>query len=103
MQDKRLVSYPPAHASNLYSVPDGILHIGNYAFSCAKNLREICLPASIITIGWSAFCNCTDLAYINIPDRIHSLGDAAFTGCSSLCEVILPDLYTIWQGGFSGL
>ena len=51
VQDKRLVSYTPAHASYLYSVPDRILHIGNYAFSCAENLREICLPASIITIG----------------------------------------------------
>ena len=36
-------------------LPDGLTHVGNYAFNTCNNVRSVTLPASVTSIGESAF------------------------------------------------
>lgn len=104
--DKRLVSYPRAIVNESFQVPDNIRSIGDYAFSCARNLQAvvlpnsiesigshafegavlsgIALPESLVRIGDSAFSDCNELQTVEIQDSCIQIGDSAFTACGSL-------------------
>ena len=43
------------------TIPDGVTHIGNFAFQGCMALAHITLPASLTHIGGHAFCGCTSV------------------------------------------
>lgn len=82
-----LISYPVGNTAQVYTAPDGVENIGEYAFSQSRNLKEIVLPESVKAIGAKAFENCTAVKEFIMPDSIESIGDFAFSGCTSLVNL----------------
>lgn len=72
-------------------VSEGITYIGNSAFACFTNLKEVSLPQTLLSIGDDAFANCRVLKEIDIPVAVNEIGNYAFYRCSTLSEVDLPD------------
>lgn len=104
------------------TVSDGIVDIGEYAFSGCKNCTEILLPESVKTIAGTAFSYCPGLqdehgiaivrdvfcgyygsaAEVAIPENVTQIGLAAFDSCENLKQVTIPSgVRTIVWGAFT--
>lgn len=92
--EKKLICYPRSSTAAEYTVPEGILTIGDHAFASCTNLERITLPDSVTTIGKSAFYTLGRLTSINIPHSVTSIGDSAFSYCDKLISITLPDSIT---------
>lgn len=96
-----LVSYPLG-ADPKYTVPEGVLEIGQGAFYYNDTLQEVKLPASLIYIGQEAFTYCSSLQQIDLPEGLQELGSHAFYNCSGLTTITIPasvskiDTYCFW-------
>lgn len=67
-------------------VPEGVEIIIARAFASNRS-EKIILNEGLLEIGESAFTNCTYLREIILPDSLQSLGVEAFYNCSSLLSV----------------
>lgn len=84
-------------------IPDGVIMVGNGAFSRCKLLKNIKFPDTLQCIGYEAFRWCYNLKTVSVPDGIIVIGDYAFSDCKSLETIILSDtLKRIADGAFSG-
>ena len=88
--DNTLLSYFCGRQDAAYTIPQGILAIGDNAFAYVDSLQSITIPDSVTSIGHSAFLFCRGLTDVTIPDSVTSIGNSAFSGCSSLATVTLP-------------
>lgn len=70
-------------------IPDGIVEIGNNAFSACCNLEEIDIPDSVLIIKDNAFSNCRTLKSISIPASVTTIGEDAFSSCTRLEEIFV--------------
>lgn len=75
-------------------IPDGVISIGNGAFSLCSDLTSIIIPKSVTNIGSDAFYGCSDLMSINIPEGVTSIGNSAFYGCSEITSIFIPESVT---------
>ena len=91
---KTLICYPAGKAGDSFAVPNGILVIGDDAFSFCNSLTSVTLPDGLASIGDFAFSGCYSLTSVTLPDGLTSIGDLAFFYCSSLTSVTLPDSLT---------
>ena len=83
-------------------LPDGLTHIGNYAFCYCTSLESVTVPDSVTSIGEGAFCYCISLASVTIGNSVTSIGDYAFYECIELASVTIPDsVTTIGNEAFS--
>ena len=79
------------------TLPEGLLEIGQSAFSGNVNLTSIHLPDSVTTIGAFAFQNCSKLSEINYPmswSTVNAYGywkEAAIFSGTSLETIVIPD------------
>ena len=92
--DKTLISYPEGKASSTYTIPQGIISIGDGAFFDNSSLKSITILDSVISIGDWAFSSCDSLTSITIPDSVTSIGVGAFESCYSLTSITIPDSVT---------
>lgn len=100
--DGVLKSFAPAGLT-YYTIPNGVVSIGDEAFSYCEKLVRITLPNSITDIGSNAFSYCNSLRSINIPNVVESIGDNAFACCRNLERIIIPESITeIGYMAFSG-
>jgi hypothetical protein len=81
-----LVQYPLARAG-AFTVPDGVVNIGNYAFCGATGLTALTLPNSVKAIGSYAFYGCVGLTNAVISRNVARLGARAFGYCAALTAV----------------
>jgi hypothetical protein len=82
----RLVKYPPRKSGKAYTIPDGVIRIGGWAFhNCAK-LASVTIPNSVTSIEIGAFAGC-GLTNVTIPDNVASIDGSAFMNCSSLVMI----------------
>lgn len=85
------------------TVPEGICHIGNHAFSGCNNLRQVILPQGVTVIEDWAFSGCSNLVAVDLPESVIEIGKIAFSGCRSLKEFELPEcVQVIGDYAFSG-
>ena len=109
------------------SIPQGVTHIGDYAFSGIFNPQEIdipdgvetigdyafdgcfgghgktklVLPDSVTHIGMGAFDDCTFLQNVTLSKNLTDIGDDAFANCGELLEIQIPaGVKTIGAGAF---
>ena len=68
----------------VFTIPDIVMLIGDFAFSVCTSLTEITIPDSVTEIGDGAFYDCTNLTAITIPDSVTSIGENAFGLCTNL-------------------
>ncbi|GHU83001.1 hypothetical protein FACS1894196_2200 [Clostridia bacterium] len=96
-----LVVYPSGKPERAYTIPDGLPHIGAFAFQFCKALTSLTIPDGVTDIGQGAFGDCTALGKITIPDSVLHIGIQAFTGCSKLSAIeVSPNhaVYTSYDG-----
>ena len=73
------------------TLPDGVTTIEKEAFSYCEHLQKVRLPEGITEIGKAAFSHCKELNTINLPNSVESLGEDLFFCCECLTEVVLPE------------
>ena len=101
--DKTLISYPAGIKSSTYTIPQGIVSIGDSAFSYCSSLTNISIPDSVTSIGELAFFSCISLTSVSIPDSVTAIEDLAFSDCYSLTDLIIPASVTsIGYKAFAG-
>lgn len=83
------------------TIPNGVVSIGNYAFSSCFNLASITLPNTVENVGDYAFEDCYNLSTVAIGRGLKSVGRDAFLYCSNLSKVIVPDIELWYDISFS--
>ncbi|WP_321437228.1 leucine-rich repeat domain-containing protein [uncultured Bacteroides sp.] len=98
----KLIVYPNAK-SNIYTLPNSVTSIGDYAFYCCTGLASITISNSVTSIKSFAFAGCSGLTSITIPNSVTSIGESAFSHCIGLTLVTIPNSVTsIGSAAFSG-
>jgi hypothetical protein len=92
-----LIQFPGGRAGS-YTVPNGVISIGNYAFSQCHSLTNVTIPDSVTNILDYAFYYC-GLWSVTIGNSVTSIGNYAFCDCNSLMSVTIPNSVTS-IGGF---
>ena len=95
--------YLSSPLSNVYKIEigNGVVSIGNQAFSSCNALSSITIPSSVTSIGESAFGYCTASSSITIPSSVTSIEQYTFNNCSTLSSITIPDGVTnIGDGTF---
>lgn len=75
-------------------VTEGIVRVGNNAFSMFPVLETVGLSNSIQSIGSYAFERCPTLYYVNIPEGVTVINESTFNGCYSLTAAVIPSSVT---------
>lgn len=108
-----LICYPNQKTDTVYTIPDGVAIIADYAFAGCYNLTSVNLPDGVTSIGDTAFSSsgltsitipygvtsigewafeyCTDLTSASLPDSVMYIGDYAFISCRSLTSINIPE------------
>ncbi len=84
-----LVAFPNGLGGE-FTIPDGVITVGSYAFSGANNLTKVTMYNSVTSIYEGAFSGCFSLSDIRLSDNLRVLGSKALAGCVSLRELHLP-------------
>lgn len=70
-------------------IPNGIEHIGKFAFIRCEQLSSVTFPNSVKTIERSAFYGCYQLTSLSISNSIQSIANEAFSNCDNLNNIIV--------------
>jgi len=84
----------PAGLGGIYSIPNTVTNIGEWAFYFCTGLTNVTMPASVTSIGQDAFAVCTNLTNVTIGTNVISIGELAFAQCSALTTVTIPNSVT---------
>ena len=99
---KRLLRAP--HNLTIYTIPDTVTTICDWAFSSCSRLTSLTMPDSVTVIGECALLECYHLAKFTIPGSVTTIGDNAFGKCKSLTSLTIPNSVTTIVGNpFVGL
>ena len=74
----------PAGKSGAYTIPSGVISIGDSAFYGCSGLTSVPIPSGVTTIGSNAFYGCTGITSVSIPSSVTSIGYSAFSGCTGI-------------------
>ncbi|MCX6902426.1 MAG: leucine-rich repeat domain-containing protein [Verrucomicrobia bacterium] len=88
-----LIEYPGGKAGN-YTIPSGVLHLGNSAFESCLNLTGVAIPDSVTDIGNSAFSDCVGLTNVTAGASVTNIGVSAFESCVNLTSIKIPESVT---------
>ncbi len=89
--NKSLIRYPSGKNDTSYTIPDGIVRIGEWAFDSCTKLVNLCMPESMTSIGNDAFVSCSALVNVTISANVTTIGDGAFSHCTSLKNITIPN------------
>ena len=98
----RLLCYPLYLTEDSYTIPDGVVIIGDSAFVECTALQEIVIPESVTTIEHSAFYGCTGIEALRLPDSITEIGEMAFGGMGLLAGYLPAGVTKISDSLFDG-
>ena len=84
----KTVCYCPSGRKTDMNVPDGVEHIGDFAFwDCLTT--KVTLPDSVKSIGERAFFS-TGMETMILPANLESIGKEAFFYCQNLKQITIP-------------
>ena len=95
---KVLAVYPQGRPDKSYTVPEGVVEIGPYAFYTNRNLTSVFLPDSVNVIEDYAFQECYQLETVSLPDHMERIGFRTFYGCDKLSGIRIPEGLTEIEG-----
>lgn len=87
--DRRLICFLPTFSQSSYSVPDGILEIGERAFWDCDTFENVTIPDGVISIGEEAFYGCSVLCSVRIPASVTAISENALGGCGDGMTVMV--------------
>ena len=97
-----LIQYALGRHESTFSIPEGVIKIGNNAFSGSTYLTSVSMPNSVKYIGKNAFYMCSELKTVNISDNLEIIDSNAFYGCTFLESIInLKNIIYIGTSAFS--
>ncbi len=73
-----------------FTIPEGIVSIGDYAFFGCSELTDIHFPSTLREIGFSGFTACMSCTVLRLNEGLEAIGDLAFGDCFLLEEIHLP-------------
>ena len=91
--DKRLICFPAGNSAESYTVPEGVVRIGEMAFQKDLYLESVVLPESLCYIGKDAFMGCEALQSMTVPAGVSEIGEGALDRCSRLVLQTAPDTF----------
>lgn len=92
----KLLLYPVQKLDEIYTIPDSVTKIGDWAFAENKKLKEIHIGDSVNEIGNSAF-DVSSISKIYIGKNVSKINDCAFLHMMSLKKIFInsnPDNIT---------
>ncbi len=92
--DRKTKTLLRAYAGNKIPNDGSVTAIGDSAFRCRSDIKDIEIPDSVTTIGHNAFFECVNLEKVVISDSVTTIGGRAFYNCESLAEIRLPSAIT---------
>lgn len=81
----------PAGKTGACTLPDGVVHVGAYAFLGCAGVTSLTIPDGVADIGEHAFEGCSGLKALSIGEGVVRIGEEAFHGCTGLTTVTIPD------------
>ena len=72
-----------------YTVPDGVVKLGNYSMTYNTNIQNVTLPASVRDLG-RGFESNTTIKKVTLNEGLESISPRAFKGTTALVEVEIP-------------
>ena len=96
---KTLLHYPQNRDGAVYTLPEGVENVGDYAmYNCGK-LETVILPQGMRFIGENAFANSGKLTTLYIPDSVTETGKATFVdNCRGFGTIYYGGNETEWRG-----
>ena len=79
------------------TLPDGVMSVGDAAFSGCGSLTSIMIPDSVTDMGNGIFKDCISLTSIILSDGVTRIGNEFFTGCVALKSVIYDGTKAQWS------
>ena len=77
-----------AHSNdNRYTIPDGIVHIADYA-AFGNSFNEVIIPEGVTSIGDVAFAS-SDITFVKLPSSLKTIGSSAFYN-TDIKDIYLP-------------
>ena len=67
-KQRKLITYPQGKKGKRYTIPTGVIRIGDGAFDGCSSLNSIEIPASVSHIEKGTFKNCSSLASIQVAE-----------------------------------
>lgn len=92
--NRTILDYDIDNPATVFTVPDNVLGIEQYAFLNAKNLEKFIVPDNVEYIWHYAFENCDSLTHFKFPEGIETVNDGVFVDCDNIMSVIIPDSVT---------
>ena len=74
---------------------NGLIYIGDNAFTNCSALRSIEIPKTVTNLGSEVFLGCEALEAVTLHTGLLEMGEGAFTDCTALKEVTLPKTLTV--------
>jgi len=74
----------PAGKAGIYTAPNSVTSIGEYAFAWCTDLTGIVIPEGVTNVGFAGFFSCMGLSSITIPASVTSIDDWTFCQCYDL-------------------
>ena len=87
----------PAGKKGLYSIPDGVVKIGTFAFNGCNGLTGVSIPVGVSEIGGYAFYDCTELTSIAIPSSVTRIEGNVCCNCSKLSKIYFIGTQEQWN------
>jgi hypothetical protein len=64
------------------TIPDGVTHIGRFAFTDCHELESVMIPDSVTSIGYYAFRMCLNLTRVTIPGSVTHIEESPDKDCT---------------------
>lgn len=91
---RTILDYEIDNPATVFTVPDNVFQIEQYAFHNAKNLEEVIIPETVEHIWHSAFEDCDSLTHFEFPYGIETVNDYVLLDCDNIMSVVIPSSVT---------
>lgn len=76
----------PMTLKNVYTIPDSVTSLHNFAFKNCKQLTEIIFPDGLKDIGDNTFYGCSGLVRMELNKNLTEFKLSMIAGCKNICE-----------------